>query len=216
MNEDTKKKPSPLIFKKLVRIGKDLKAVHMQNMQRYKARHIYDVYNQLQPLLAENGVVLSREKLSDNADKVVSSKGTEGIHRVVWFKFKLTAEDGSCHATEFAGESTDWGDKSMSQCDAMANKQMLIHTFLIPTKDLEIMPLTDDDADTEPAKDVVNLTPRQELLLDISKEVKRAKREGTGGWALEFLTEFHINDFNDIKQITDVEMLKQMKEWFKD
>lgn len=136
-----------LIVKKLSEVGKELKAVHMVNMQRYKARHIYDVYNRLQPILAKHGLVITRQCTLDDSKEVTSGKGTKGVHRYQRWKFTFWAEDSSNLTTEFPAESVDWGDKAASQCDAMAFKQMLIHTFLIPTEDMK-------DPDDAPAADM--------------------------------------------------------------
>lgn len=122
-----------IVFKQIAKVGKDLKAVAMKNMQRFKARHIYDVYNMLQPLLAEHGLSVSRDLISDKEKEVVSKQGAKGLHRYQLWRFIITAEDGSIFKTTFPAESIDYGDKAASQCDAMAFKQMLLHTFLIPT-----------------------------------------------------------------------------------
>lgn len=123
-----------LIFRQIAFASRKIKAVHMSNMQRFKARHIYDVYNMLQPVLAEAGLVISRDLLSEREREVESQKGTKGTHRFQVWRFRITAEDGSYMETTFPAESIDWADKSSSQCDAMAFKQMLIHTFIIPTE----------------------------------------------------------------------------------
>lgn len=125
------------IIKKMSEVARELKAVEMANMQRYKARHIYDVYNMLQPILAKHGVIIGRELIHQESHQTKSAKGTIGTHRFQIWKFSFHAEDGSVHYTQFPCESLDWGDKAASQCDAMAYKQMLIHTFLIPTKDMQ-------------------------------------------------------------------------------
>lgn len=129
--------PPNNIYKQMSLVMKELKSVAMVSMQRYKARHIYDVYNMIQPLLSKHNIIIGRELLSENSKDVMSGKGTKGIHRFQVWKFKFFAEDGSSHETTFAAESIDYGDKAASQCDAMSFKQMLIHTFLIPTKDMQ-------------------------------------------------------------------------------
>lgn len=126
----------PQIFEAMAKVAKKLKAVEMKDMARYKARHIYDVYNMMQPVLAEAGIVLTRELISNTTKEVTSKQGSKGTHREQMWRFNFHAGDGSYISTTFPAESIDWGDKSSSQCDAMAFKQMLIHTFLIPTKDM--------------------------------------------------------------------------------
>ncbi len=156
---------NPKVFKAMAEVGKKLKAVSMTNMQRYKARHIYDVYNMLQPILAEQGLVISRELISNQIREVKSQKGTLGTHREQMWKFTFTAEDGSWHSTTFPAESIDWGDKSSSQCDAMAFKQMLIHTFLIPTEDMK------DPDDKEQMTTTVKAPPQSKKTNeDLSKK----------------------------------------------
>lgn len=122
------------VFKQMGEVGRSIKAVKMVKMKLFKARHIYDIYNMMQPILAEHGLLISRSLLKDSEKDVTSKNGTKGTHRYQVWKFIFTAEDGSIFETEFPGESIDWGCKAASQCDSMSFKQMLIHTFQIPTE----------------------------------------------------------------------------------
>jgi len=125
------------IFKSINNVSKSVEAVKMVTVLRYKARRVYDVYNMLQPILAKEGVFITRRLIKESEKEVKSAKGNKGLHRYQLWEFKLSAIDGSSVTTEFPAESIDWGDKAASQCDAMAFKQLLIHTFMIPTEELK-------------------------------------------------------------------------------
>ena len=94
--------------------------------------------------------------------------------------------------TEWVTESIDFGDKSASQCDAMAFKQMLIHTFLIPT-DMK-------DPDDSPAKEVVNNV--SEFRGDPNKPVtipqlKRLRAiAGNNGWSDQDIKDHLLNTYD--------------------
>lgn len=148
MQENEEKKSTSIeVLKSMNEVSKKLKAVKMENMQRFKARHIYSVYNMLQPILAECQLLISRKLIFNEVKEVQSKNGSKGTHREQMWEFIFTsAKDGSTFSTIFPAESIDWGDKSSSQCDAMAFKQMLLHTFVIPTEDMA------DPDDTEEKK----------------------------------------------------------------
>jgi len=142
------------IFKQLAKVSQGLKAVKMKNMQRFKARNIYDVYNMVQPLMAEHGIIISRKLMNEDVTHVTSKTGTKGHHRVQLWEFTFYAEDGSTFVTQCPGESLDFGDKSSSQVDAMVHKQLLLHTFMIPTEQ--------KDPDDGPEKTAQAEQPEQE------------------------------------------------------
>jgi len=157
-------------IKALTEVAKELKAVKMANMQRYKARHIYDVYNMIQPLLAKHGIVVGRELIKEESKEVESAKGSKGVHRYqLWaFRFKA-ANSEDFFETQFPAESIDWGDKAASQCDAMAFKQMFIHTFQIPTQDMQ-------EPDDQPQKNVAR--SKEKVFNPPPKpKTKRTKKE---------------------------------------
>jgi len=163
------------VIEAMAEVGKELRSVSMRNMQRYKARHIYDVYNNIQPLLAKHGVMIGRKLISEEHKEVKSAKGTTGTHRYQMWEFTFhCAKDKSTFSTTFPAESIDWGDKSASQCDAMAYKQMLIHTFLIPTEDMI-------DPDDGPAK--INKPPAASQAKTQTGSRNQPKASNSGGAA---------------------------------
>lgn len=178
------------IVQALADIGKELSAVGMRNMQRYKARHIYDVYNKIQPLLAKHNVVITRRLIDEKIEPVESKNGTKGFHRFQrWeFTFNKPVESGIDKlTTEWTTESIDFGDKSASQCDAMAFKQMLIHTFLIPTETMQ-------DPDDAPQKQVTD-EPKVNENADITiKHIEQIKKLADyAGWSNQDVKD-HIKD----------------------
>lgn len=169
-----------LILKSLNEVNKAIKAVPMVNMQRFKARHYYDLVNMVQPLFAEHGIFITRELIDEDVKEVQSQKGSKGTHRTQRWKFIFHAVDGSSVSTEFPAESIDWGDKSSSQCDAMAFKQMLIHTFQIPTEGFQ-------DPDNKPAPEPMKPSQSKTVTMPQIKRLMAIVSETE--WSNEHLKE---------------------------
>lgn len=208
------------IFKALSEVAKDLKAVEMANMQRYKARHIYDVYNMIQPLLAKHGILVGRELVKEEESKITNKNGNTGTHRYQLWSFKFY-KDGSDQVfeTQFPAESIDWGDKAASQCDAMAFKQMFIHTFQIPTKDMqepEDKPVMDhkkpEPFKNQPPKQKTNRTKKElEYLLDVMKQ-----KELTKDQVQAFSNKMLKGDVNELDQKDFDTLISLLKDSTKD
>lgn len=172
-----------LILKNLNEVQRQIKAVPMVSMQRFKARHYYDVLNMVQPLFAEHGIFITRELIEEDVKEIQSQKGTKGTHRTQRWKFIFHAVDGSSVSTEFPAESIDWGDKSSSQCDAMAFKQMLIHTFQIPTEGFQ-------DPDNKSAPEPVKASQPEGPKMVTMPQIKRLMAiVGETEWTNEQLKE---------------------------
>ena len=78
------------------------------------------------------------------AEEVVTKKSGEGYakesintQRGFIFTIRFTAKDGSFVTTESVGEGVDTSDKAAGKATSYAMKSALIHTFLVPTVDLE-------------------------------------------------------------------------------
>ena len=120
------------IMSEVKAIGKDKK----NQQQGFHYRGIDDVYNRLQPLLAQHKVFTVPEVLEDRTEDRTSSKGNALIYRVLKIKYTFYAEDGSSVSSVVIGEGMDSGDKASNKAMAIAHKYALFQVFCIPTEDM--------------------------------------------------------------------------------
>lgn len=109
---------------------------------KYNFRSIDDVYNNLQPALAKNGVFFVPEILESTETSSVSKNGTPQLRVKQKIKYTFFADDGSNFSTIVEGEAIDRSDKATNKAMTAALKYMLIQVFCIAVKDI-------DDADSE-------------------------------------------------------------------
>lgn len=135
----------PLIFGKMADILSKVEAIaknQNNSTQGFKYRGIDDVYNALNPVLAEYRVFMTSEIVAKSREERTNSKGTVLAFTCLRMRYTFWAEDGSHVWTEVEGEGMDSGDKSSNKAMAVAHKYALLQAFCIPTKDL-------DDPDSE-------------------------------------------------------------------
>src|SRR5881628_3245307 len=127
-----------LIYKKLINIlnevtfiGKDKK----NQVQNYNFRGIDDVYNELHPVFARNGVFLITEVLGNRREERTTAKGGLLIWTIMDVQFTFMTEDGSSIKSTMIGEAMDSGDKGCNKAMSAALKYALMQMFLIPTEE---------------------------------------------------------------------------------
>lgn len=125
---------------------------------KYKFRSIDDMYNKLQPVLAEIGVFFTPQVLESHEDKFQNAKGTNQVRIRLRVKYLIYADDGSSIETIVEGEAVDTSDKATNKALTAAFKYMLIQIFCIAIEG-------QDDADKEspdapPAKHSINKVTR--------------------------------------------------------
>lgn len=122
------------VMKGISAIGKDQK----NKDQGFNYRGIDDVYNHIQPLLAENGIICRfRLVMSDEMEGVTKS-GTAKMRVLGLYMADFFAEDGSRFTVgPLMGEAADTGDKVYNKTASIADKYLLLTAFKIPTKDPE-------------------------------------------------------------------------------
>ncbi len=135
----------------------DLKPVgkNQQNFeQKFKFRGIDDMYNALQPVMAKHGVFCVPKILNREIREVTSRNNTAGFHRVIQYRIRFYASDGSWVDAFVDGEGTDYGDKGSNKCLSIAMKYAMITVFAVPTGES-----ADPDGETPP--EAQNYGPRQ-------------------------------------------------------
>lgn len=146
---------APKIYAAMIAVMQDIKAIgkdkQTTGFATFKYRGIDDVYNTLNPILAQHGVFVVPELLEmTREERVGEKKGKYGdveqkLTAFVTAKVKYTfyAADGSSVSCVVAGEGMDSGDKATPKALSIAMKYALFQTFCIPTEEL-----ADPDAET--------------------------------------------------------------------
>ncbi len=122
-------------------IGKDKKC---QQGASFSYRGIDDVYNALNPIMAQNGVFvlpIAHERTSEN--RATRNGGAMEVV-VMRMEYQFCHEDGSSVTCQTVGEAMDSGDKATNKAMAIAHKYAILQAFCIPTEDME-----DPDAKAE-------------------------------------------------------------------
>ncbi len=152
---------APKIFPAMVAIMRDMKAIKKDGYnqgQKFKFRGIDDVYNTLNPILAEHGVFIAPEVLETTREERQSKSGGVMAHVTTKVRYAFYAEDGSSVSCIVTGEGMDSGDKATPKALSIAMKYALFQTFCIPTEDI-----ADPDADSyEVAPKQAAQQPRQQ------------------------------------------------------
>jgi hypothetical protein len=148
--------PVPHIYQAMIAIMKDLKAISKDQRnaaQGFKFRGIEDVYNAVQPIMAQHGVFCVPEVLWHETTWI---KGTDKFgkertttHVLLKMKYRYYTWDGSFVDAVTMGEASDHGDKAYGKAASYAHKVATLQTFCIPTKDAD-----DPDKDQEEAQNV--------------------------------------------------------------
>ena len=147
-------------------IGKERK----NKDQNFNYRSIEDVYNELHPLFAENGVVIITKKIEViRADTLTTKSGGQAHMRMSLITYALHSTiDGSELEIVGGGEGLDTSDKALQKSASYAQKVALLQLFLIPTKDLV-------DGDSEGVETVSMSKEEAELRGLIEKGVFNAE-----------------------------------------
>jgi hypothetical protein len=133
-SNELKQKIYPAIARvmgKISAIGKD----HKNMQQNYSYRGIDDVYNMLQPLFAEEQLVIIPNVIDVKRETHQSAKGSNLLYTIVTVRYTILHADGSKIDSVVCGEGMDTGDKSLNKALAGAQKYWALQTFLIPTEE---------------------------------------------------------------------------------
>ena len=119
-------------------IGKD----KVNSQQGFKYRGIDQVYNALNPVVAELGIFFCPEVLDQKREERVTKTGAVLTYTLLTMKFTAYAPDGSSVSMTVVGEGMDSGDKSSNKAMSVAMKYAMFQLFCIPTEEMK-----DPDAD---------------------------------------------------------------------
>ena len=119
-------------------IGKDKR----NQQQGFNYRGIDQVYNALNPVLAELGIFFVPEVLDMRRDERVNKNGTVLTYTILKMKYTAYAPDGSHVEMTVMGEGMDTGDKGCNKAMSVAMKYAMFELFCIPTEEMK-----DPDAD---------------------------------------------------------------------
>ena len=123
---------------KIGAIGKDKKNAQ----QGFMYRGIDQVYNALNPVMAELGIFFCPEVLDQKREERTTKNGTALTYTILTMKYTAYAPDGSNISMTVVGEGMDSGDKGSNKAMSVAMKYAMFQLFCIPTEEMK-----DPDAD---------------------------------------------------------------------
>lgn len=123
---------------KIGAIGKD----NVNQQQKFRYRGIDQVYNALNPVMAELGIFFCPEVLDMRREDRVTKNGTALTYTILTIRFTAFAPDGSSVSLTVVGEGMDSGDKGCNKAMSVAMKYAMFQLFCIPTEEMR-----DPDAD---------------------------------------------------------------------
>lgn len=139
---------APLIFQripeaiaKIGAIGKNKKNAQ----QGFNFRGIDDVYNAVNPVLAECKLFMTSEVLDQQREERETKNGGRLVYTILTIRYTIYAEDGSSVTTVTVGEGMDSGDKGSNKAMSIAYKYALFQLLCIPTEET-----VDPDAEVHP------------------------------------------------------------------
>lgn len=104
--------------------------------QNFQYRGIDDVYNALNPLLAEHRVFMVPTVTGRATDERTTKNGNIMSCVTLTVEYRFFHADGSFITCTVMGEGRDTADKATNKAMAAAHKYALLQTFCIPTADL--------------------------------------------------------------------------------
>lgn len=139
----------PKAMKEIGAIGKNGTNAH----QKYKFRSIDDMYNKIQPVLADLGICFIPQILDTKEESFDNKNNTRSIRVKLRVKYTIYADDSSSIESITEGEAIDTSDKATNKALTAAFKYMLIQVFCIAIEG-------DDDADAS-SPEIGRAKPRQ-------------------------------------------------------
>lgn len=136
-------------------IGKD----QMNVQQKFRYRGIDQVYNALNPVMAELGIFICPEVLDMKREERETKNGTLLTYTILTMKYTVYAPDGSYITMTVMGEGMDSGDKGCNKAMSVAMKYAMFQLFCIPTEEMK-------DPDADVYEDVL---PKRSAPAQVSK-----------------------------------------------
>ena len=123
-------------------IGKDRVSKDRSGSEQFKYRGIDQVYNALNPVMAELGIFFDPEVLDMKREERTTRNGAVLTYTILTMKYTVYAPDGSHITMTVMGEGMDSGDKGCNKAMSVAMKYAMFQLFCIPTEEMK-----DPDAD---------------------------------------------------------------------
>lgn len=127
---------------KIGAIGKDRTSKDRSGGEQFKYRGIDQVYNALNPVMAELGIFFVPEVLEHKREEKTTRNGAVLTYTIMTMRYTAYAPDGSNIQMTVVGEAMDTGDKSTNKAMSVAMKYAMFQLFCIPTEEMK-----DPDAD---------------------------------------------------------------------
>lgn len=166
----------PKIYTEMAAIMKEIKGIgkgQRNQQQGFNYRGIDDVYNAIQPIMAEHGVFCAlHEVVGKDRQERTTQKGGILAFVTLHLCYRFYASDGSYVETQVVGEGMDSGDKASNKAMAVGHKYAILQAFCIPTED---MPDPDAEAHTLAAKGAQK-QPQQQKSAPKKQEATLADR----------------------------------------
>lgn len=168
--------------------------------QGYSFRGIDDVYNELNGLLAESGLIMAPRILSRDVVERQTMKGSPLFYVTLEAEFDLiAAADGSKHTVRVYGEAMDSADKATNKAMSAAYKYAAMMLFCIPTQG-------DNDADAvthDVAPKRISAAAMKRGLVDIDNDLLDCASVGDVNkcakvWAEIMARDGWSDDFRDV------------------
>ena len=155
-------------------VGKD----SVNQTQGFKYRGIDQVYNALNPVMAELGIFFTPEVIDQKREEKTTRSGAILTYTILTIRFTAYAPDGSNVQMTVIGEAMDSGDKSTNKAMSVAMKYAMFQLFCIPTEEMK-----DPDADVykdimpagyKPAPTAANKAPQDNSAATATQVTKQA------------------------------------------
>jgi len=118
-------------------IGKDRSSKDRSGAEQFKYRGIDQVYNALNPVMAELGIFFCPEILDLKREERTTRNGAVLTYTVMTIRYTAYAPDGSSVSMTVVGEGMDSGDKSCNKAMSVAMKYAMFQLFCIPTEEMK-------------------------------------------------------------------------------
>lgn len=127
---------------KIGAIGKDRVSKDRNGVEQFNYRGIDQVYNALNPVMAELGLFFCPRVLDQKREERTTRNGAVLTYTILSMEYTVYAPDGSSVVLQTVGEAMDSGDKSTNKAMSVALKYAMFQLFCIPTEEMK-----DPDAD---------------------------------------------------------------------
>lgn len=195
------------IMRNVPSIAKDKK----NTQQNYNFRGIDDMYNALNPLLAEHGVFATSEVMHTEREERSSKNGGTLLYSVLTVKFTFYATDGTFVQSTMIGEAMDNGDKASNKAMSTAYKYALMQLFCIPTAEVKDTEYDSHEVAPKPKPAPVSPKPAKTLTEpdwfddkgELNDKGKLAAQSIKDGFSWEHIEKHYLIDKFTKKAITD-------------